>query len=54
MSEVKSPKIKEIEGAVAACPLCGEMFQEAVSGNVKTKCPEEGGCGRSFLVKVFD
>ena len=47
------PKIAEVESIVVACPLCGGKFDEAVSGNRKHTCPDEGGCGQSFLVKVY-
>lgn len=53
MSE-NQPKVKEIPNRVNACPLCGEKFQEALPANAKFQCPEEGGCGGFFLVKIFE
>ncbi len=48
-----NPTIAEVPDVVRACPLCGAPFQELLSGNKKHTCPEEGGCGGTFLVKKF-
>ncbi len=47
------PKIAEVPEVVHACPLCGGKFTEPISANKKHTCPDEGGCGQSFLVKVY-
>lgn len=52
-NETQKPKAKEIPKAVTACPLCGVHFDSAVSANVQVTCPEDGGCGQVFLVKVY-
>jgi hypothetical protein len=35
------------------CPYCGMQFAE-MDTNVKQVCPkDQGGCGKSFLIRVF-
>jgi len=48
------PKIEAGEKLIDHCPLCVVKYSEPLETNVKHTCPNEGGCGRTFLLKVFD
>lgn len=36
------------------CPLCRAPFDNPIATNVKHQCPPDAGCGRYFLVRVYD
>ena len=52
MSENK-PQVAAGENLVDYCPRCGVKYIEPIATLIKQKCPDEGGCGQEFSVKVF-
>lgn len=50
------PKIAAGEDIIDSCPFCHAKFNAPIATNIKQTCPDEaeGGCGKSFLLKVFE
>ena len=51
---MSDPKVAAGEEIIESCPLCHVKYSDPVATNIKQKCPDEAGCGRTFLLKVFD
>ena len=47
----QSPEVAAGDKVINFCPICGIGFTEPVALNIKISCPEEAGCGNSYLVK---
>lgn len=49
------PVIQAGDAIIEHCPLCSAKFAEPAELNVKHTCPTDGGgCGRIFLLRVFN
>jgi len=48
--EEQTPTLAEGNKNILHCPFCGVNFSGAFACNRKARCPEEGGCGKSFVI----
>ena len=53
MSQDLEAKPEAGEKEVTCCPFCRLPFDEPVPTKVKITCPEEVGCGKTYLVRKY-
>ena len=49
----EKPKVEAGEEIITCCPFCRTPYDEPVPCLVKITCPEEVGCGKTFLVRKY-
>jgi len=47
------PKVEAGELEITCCPFCRTPYEDPVPTKVKITCPEEVGCGKTFLVRKY-
>jgi len=48
------PIIEAGKALIDHCPICSVKYETPLETNVKHTCPTEGGCGATFILRVFE